>query len=426
MVRSRALVLCVSAGFALFAGGHAAAQNTISPPVENPANNHWYILLDASLMPDARAKAAALGGSIVTINDADENEWVRANMANYNGVPRRLWIGLTDENAEGTYEWMNGEPVTYTNWQLSTAQPDNHLGRDAVNGEDYVEMITPALGEWNDQPSCCNVGLNPPLHAVIEFNTRPTFGACCTGTTCQVTTPAGCSNLSGTYRGDGTDCSPIFNGASNNGPFASGLPIGPNAGTVTTDTQTMSGPTVIGNLSLTIRLTHTYIGDLTIDLRNDTTGATVRVFSQLCGTNENMSVTFVDGAATLVCGTPTSGTFNPANPLSTFAGLDANGPWTLTITDHANVDGGTLESWSLTTFESVTASICETSMCGTADYNGDGDTGTDQDIEAFFACIGGTCCPTCWHLGSDFNADGDAGTDQDIEAFFRVLGGNPC
>ncbi|HYE61450.1 MAG TPA: hypothetical protein VD997_05600 [Phycisphaerales bacterium] len=59
-----------------------------------------------------------------------------------------------------------------------------------------------------------------------------------------------------------------------------------------------------------------------------------------------------------------------------------------------------------------------------SDYNGDGDHGTDQDIEAFFACIGGTCCPACGP--SDYNSDGDAGTDQDIEAFFRVLGGNPC
>ena len=64
--------------------------------------------------------------------------------------------------------------------------------------------------------------------------------------------------------------------------------------------------------------------------------------------------------------------------------------------------------------------------CGTSDYNGDGDFGTDQDIEAFFACLGGTCCPTCYSMGSDFNGDGDAGTDQDIEAFFRVLGGGSC
>jgi hypothetical protein len=65
-------------------------------------------------------------------------------------------------------------------------------------------------------------------------------------------------------------------------------------------------------------------------------------------------------------------------------------------------------------------------VCGTADYNGDGDSGTDADIEAFFACLGGSCCPTCWHLGADFNGDGDSGTDADIESFFRVLAGNPC
>ncbi|HYE63665.1 MAG TPA: hypothetical protein VD997_16865 [Phycisphaerales bacterium] len=59
-----------------------------------------------------------------------------------------------------------------------------------------------------------------------------------------------------------------------------------------------------------------------------------------------------------------------------------------------------------------------------ADFNNDGDTATDQDIEAFFACIGGNCCALC---GSpDFNNDGNAGTDQDIEAFFRVVGGHGC
>jgi hypothetical protein len=66
------------------------------------------------------------------------------------------------------------------------------------------------------------------------------------------------------------------------------------------------------------------------------------------------------------------------------------------------------------------------SPCGSADFNGDGDLGTDADIEAFFACIGGNCCPTCdWH-GADFNGDGDLGTDADIEAFFRVLAGGAC
>jgi uncharacterized membrane protein len=62
--------------------------------------------------------------------------------------------------------------------------------------------------------------------------------------------------------------------------------------------------------------------------------------------------------------------------------------------------------------------------CGSADFNHDGDVGTDQDIEAYFACLAGNCCPLC--DSADFNYDGDTGTDQDIEAFFRVLAGNPC
>jgi hypothetical protein len=65
-------------------------------------------------------------------------------------------------------------------------------------------------------------------------------------------------------------------------------------------------------------------------------------------------------------------------------------------------------------------------VCATSDYDGDGDSGTDADIEAFFACLAGNCCATCWHLGSDINADGDSGTDADIEAFFRILAGNAC
>jgi hypothetical protein len=64
--------------------------------------------------------------------------------------------------------------------------------------------------------------------------------------------------------------------------------------------------------------------------------------------------------------------------------------------------------------------------CGSADFNCDGDTGTDADIEAFFACIAGTCpLPPCTSTG-DFNNDGDTATDADIEAFFRVLAGGTC
>jgi|GEM_PF-4927821 hypothetical protein len=58
------------------------------------------------------------------------------------------------------------------------------------------------------------------------------------------------------------------------------------------------------------------------------------------------------------------------------------------------------------------------------DFDGDGDIGTDADIEAFFACLAGDCCVRCG--SADFDGDGDIGTDADIEAFFRVLAGGAC
>jgi hypothetical protein len=64
--------------------------------------------------------------------------------------------------------------------------------------------------------------------------------------------------------------------------------------------------------------------------------------------------------------------------------------------------------------------------CQSADFDCDGDIGTDADIEAFFACIAGTCPPPPCTSTADFNGDGDIGTDADIESFFRVLAGGTC
>jgi hypothetical protein len=66
------------------------------------------------------------------------------------------------------------------------------------------------------------------------------------------------------------------------------------------------------------------------------------------------------------------------------------------------------------------------SACGSADFDCDGDSATDADIEAFFRCIAGNCPAAPCTSTADFNLDGDAGTDADIEAFFRVLAGGSC
>jgi len=117
-----------------------------SAPVLNPANNHWYDIVSSA--PDgswlsAESNAQALGGHLVTINDAAEEAWLRATF----GTDIRYWIGFNDAAAEGTWVWVSGEPVTYTNWD--SGEPNNSMPPDS--GEDYgVLNWNDATGGWND------------------------------------------------------------------------------------------------------------------------------------------------------------------------------------------------------------------------------------------------------------------------------------
>ncbi len=75
------------------------------------------------------------GAHLAIIDDADENRLVRPE------GPGSSWIGLTDEGMEGTFEWVDGSPLTYTSWR--DAEPNNRDGN-----EHYVELNP--NGRWND------------------------------------------------------------------------------------------------------------------------------------------------------------------------------------------------------------------------------------------------------------------------------------
>jgi len=98
--------------------------------------------------------------------------------------------------------------------------------------------------------------------------------------------------------------------------------------------------------------------------------------------------------------------------------------WTFTATGTTT----TLEFYSITVpsgWGPVIDDVRVTPLCS-ADFDGDGDEGTDADIEAFFIVLAGGVCPTGDCDSTDFDGDGDEGTDADIEAFFRVIAGGPC
>jgi len=61
---------------------------------------------------DAETQARALGGHLVAINDAAENEWLVNTFGSYG----YFWIGLNDESKENTWTWSSGDALVYSNW----------------------------------------------------------------------------------------------------------------------------------------------------------------------------------------------------------------------------------------------------------------------------------------------------------------------
>ncbi|MEM6320918.1 MAG: HYR domain-containing protein [Bacteroidota bacterium] len=70
----------------------------------------YYLSDGAAIWTTAQANAVANGAHLVVINSAAENAFVKSIAEN-----NILHIGLTDATTEGTYEWVNGDNVGYTN-----------------------------------------------------------------------------------------------------------------------------------------------------------------------------------------------------------------------------------------------------------------------------------------------------------------------
>jgi serine/threonine protein kinase len=148
--------------------GQPLPDGILAGPILNPANGHNYFLLESNSWTGSEAVAVALGGHLVTINDAAEQAWVVSTFAAYDGVNRHLWIGLNDIVQKGNYAWANGEPVTYLNW--SPGEPNNY-----GMGEDYGMMFALAdsrAGYWNDADNIASYNAtgrgSVPVYGVVE------------------------------------------------------------------------------------------------------------------------------------------------------------------------------------------------------------------------------------------------------------------
>jgi len=119
-------------------------------PYVNPCTGHAYYVADPATWDASRLAAVSRGGTLVTIDDAAENEWIRRNVAQ----GRTLWLGLNDRETEGTFTWVDGSPVAFDHWADGEPGLEDHAAMD------------PVTGRWRTLPD--DPGAAGPVYGLVE------------------------------------------------------------------------------------------------------------------------------------------------------------------------------------------------------------------------------------------------------------------
>lgn len=139
-----------------------------------------------------------------------------------------------------------------------------------------------------------------------------------------------------------------------------------NPGGTTSIINVADGGT-IDDVTVDLAVSHTWVGDLIVSVSHGGTSVTlmdqpgVPASTFGCSGN-NISANFSDaGGGTVEAVCPATdpvlnGTFQAVTSLSAFDGLDASGNWTLSISDNASGDTGSLTEWCLNL--SITGPTC--------------------------------------------------------------------
>jgi gliding motility-associated-like protein len=121
---------------------------------------------------DSRARAQQVGAELASIKDAAENTAILAALNGAGFTTGTIWIGLNNKN--GSWQWNDGTPVTYTNW--ATGEPNNSSGYPGIP-EDGTQLLL-GSGLWNDLQTTPFAGsFGPQGRSLIKINLCPEVSA---------------------------------------------------------------------------------------------------------------------------------------------------------------------------------------------------------------------------------------------------------
>ncbi len=139
------------------------------------SNDYWvhdgraYALLGSQSWANAQTAAVALGGNLVTIDDAAEQTYLRNTFSSWDP-----WIGIHDADGNNTFVWVDGTPVSYTNWYPGEPNTASYDGAYLENSDglwrDYPKgnSLT-GIAEWADPLGRTSAGPGPLAQYVLDI-----------------------------------------------------------------------------------------------------------------------------------------------------------------------------------------------------------------------------------------------------------------
>ena len=94
----------------------------------------------------AQSSCTIWGGDLTSITTERENNYLNTIITSSVG---NCWIGLNDRDIEGTYTWIDGTTVSYTNWTNTPSDDTN---------SNCVQINNAGNGMW--ESVSCDMTLN--------------------------------------------------------------------------------------------------------------------------------------------------------------------------------------------------------------------------------------------------------------------------
>jgi hypothetical protein len=115
----------------------------------------------------ARAQCQAIGGDLAIVTSATENAFLTSLLG-----ANEAFLGGNDLTTEGAFVWVDGTPVTYSNWRLNPGGIDEPNNGGGNYQEDCIVLQGQLAGVWDDRP-CDSAELGPPAGMHFFLCERP-------------------------------------------------------------------------------------------------------------------------------------------------------------------------------------------------------------------------------------------------------------